>query len=89
MNKTSDYDADKVEEGDYLLLRYGNGTQLVYVDGLVSSSRNGVTKKLHVMRLYYRNTTFAGIWKCSAPIKIDDPRILGFAKPWPDTPPIN
>jgi hypothetical protein len=86
MSKAGDYGASKVKPGDYLLLAYGNGTQLVFVIGIINPIRANAVTKLRIQRLYYRTKQYAGPWKHSAPIKADDVRILGFAKPYPDTP---
>jgi hypothetical protein len=56
--------------GDYLLVRYGNGTQLVFVKGSLQGR-----KTLKIRRLFSRGTRWVG-WRDST-ISREDKRILG------------
>jgi hypothetical protein len=69
------YDPARVRAGDYLTLRYGNGTQLVYVDR-VEVGRGG-RKTLSIYRLV--GTSYKGSrgrWTGPRPMPATDPRII-------------
>lgn len=69
----------KVQVGEYLLLHYGAGTQLVFVVGASQ-------KRLAIKRLGYRGTRLAQWFTNVTKINRQDPRIIGYGIKSPGDP---
>jgi hypothetical protein len=58
----------EINPGDYLLVKYGNGVQMIFVQAITGN-------RLNIFRLYSRGYKWAA-WRKSS-IRCNDPRILG------------